>query len=76
MNVPEAETVAVRLCTAPAASVTSTVTAEPAGRLLVPVIVGVASLVSAGASTVTAGPAATFTVSVAELVPPLPSVTV
>ena len=39
----------------PAESVTTRVIVEPAGRLVVPVIVGVASLVSAGASTVSDG---------------------
>ena len=63
----------VKVCTAPLAPVTVSVTVEPGGRLLVPVSVGVLSLVSAGASTVTVGAAATLTVSVAVDVAPLGS---
>ena len=48
---------AVKVCTEPSAPVTVSVTTDPAGRLVVPLIVGVLSLPSAGASTVIAGAA-------------------
>ncbi len=75
LYVPSPRTVVVKVCTAPSASVTVSVTVEPGGRLLLPVSVGVRSLVSAGASTLTVGVADTLTVSVALAVPPLPSLT-
>ena len=46
---------AVKVCTAPSAPVTVSVTTVPAGRSVVPVMVGVLSLVSAGASTESEG---------------------
>ena len=45
----------MKVCTAPPASVTVSVMTDPAGRSVVPVIVGVVSLPSSGASTVRAG---------------------
>ncbi|TXC65694.1 hypothetical protein FSC37_05415 [Piscinibacter aquaticus] len=54
-NVPPAATVAEIVCDAPSASVTTMLTVEPAGRFVVPVMVGVESFVSAGASTVSVG---------------------
>jgi hypothetical protein len=65
--------VVLKISTVPLASVTVSVTVEPAGRLLLPVSIGMVSLVSAGASTVTVGAAATVTVSVALEVAPLGS---
>ena len=67
---------AVKVCTAPLASVTLSVTVEPGATLLVPVIRGVLSLLSAGASTVTLATRATLTVTVALALPPRPSLTV
>ena len=66
----------MKVCTAPAASLTASVTVDPGGRLLVPVMRGVLSLLSAGASTVTLGRSATLTVRIALAVPPRPSLTV
>ena len=48
-------TVPVRVCLAPLASVTSTVTVLPSGALVVPVMVGVVSWVLSGAETVMVG---------------------
>ena len=48
-------TVPVRVCLAPLASVTSTVTTLPSGALVVPVMVGVVSAVLSGAVTVMVG---------------------
>ena len=55
LYVPPACTVAVKVCTAPALSVTTTVMTLPAGRSVVPLTVGVVSDVLSGASTVTTG---------------------
>jgi len=67
--------VAVKLCVAPLAPVAVSVTVEPLARLVVPTIVGVLSLVSAGASTVTVGGVTSSTpVSLAVALLPAPSV--
>ena len=65
-------TVAVRVCTAPAESVTVRVTVLPAGASVVPVIVGVASLVLSGALTAIDG-AAVSTEPLSFPVPVLPA---
>ena len=67
---------AVKVCTAPSAPVTVSVTVEPGARLVLPPIVGVLSLVSAGPSTLTVGAAATLTVRLAVAVAPAGSATV
>ncbi|TXC65695.1 hypothetical protein FSC37_05420 [Piscinibacter aquaticus] len=54
-KVPPVFTVAVRICVTPAESVITRLTDEPAGKLVVPLIVGVASLVRVGASMVRLG---------------------
>ena len=69
--VAPAVTVAMTVCRLPALSVMISVMRLPAGRSLVPVIVGVVSLVAVGASTVTLG----ATVSTATVsLPPVPGV--
>ena len=67
---------AVNVCTPPLASVTLKLTVAPGGRLLLPLMRGVLSLLSAGASTLTLGASATLTVSVPSALPPRPSLTV
>ncbi|KFD79236.1 hypothetical protein DA89_3447 [Vibrio paracholerae] len=52
LKVPSGCTMAVRVCWLPLASVTTRVTVLPAGASVVPVMVGVVSLVLSGASTV------------------------
>ena len=75
LNVPSGCTVAVTVCTSPFASVTVSVTDSPAGRSVVPEIVGVVSLPVPCASSVTVG-AVVSTVPEVEAVPVLPAASV
>ena len=73
LNVPSGCTVAVTVCASPLASVTVNVTDSPAGRSVVPEIVGVVSLPEPCASSVTVGAVVSTSPPVAVIVVVLPA---